>query len=159
MVPAFNLPLTLYAGLHHYDDVAPGLTLDHPAGLPVQVSINKTPLTADGMTITLDPTKSVELDLVAYPTTNLFYQWNVYEVVGNMPTPTALELRVAYVALSTETSVRIPGDVFAPDKVYMIRAHCIVGGYPSFSTGDLTVRDVPYALGFFDAGVFTVKAP
>jgi len=28
-----------------------------------------------------------------------------------------------------------------------------------FSTGDLRIRDVPYAVGYFDAGVFTVVAP
>jgi hypothetical protein len=160
MVPSFNLPLNLYAGLYEFDLVAPGLNLDHPAGLPVLVSINKTPLNADGLSITLDPTKAVELSLVADRATNLHYQWNVYEVIGNTPMqPTSLEYKVAYVALSTETSVKIPGDAFAAGKVYMIRAHCIQGGYPSFTTGDLTVRDVPYALGFLDAGVFTVKAP
>jgi hypothetical protein len=155
-VPKFNLPLTLYAGLNHVDDVQPGLVLDQPAGLPVLVSINKMPLNADGLTVTLDPARAVELSLVADRATNLFYQWNVYEVVANM---TALEYKVAYVALASETTVKVPADIFAAGKVYMIRAHCIQGGFPSFSTGDLQNRDVPYAVGYLDAGVFTVAAP
>jgi hypothetical protein len=159
-VPKFGLALTLYAGLNHLDDVAPGLVMDQPAGLPVLVSINKTALNADGLSITLDPAKSVELSLVADRATNLFYQWNIYEVVPNaaMP-PTALDYKVAYVALSNETTVKVPNDIFVAGKVYMIRAHCVQGGFPSFSTGDLQNRDVPYAVGYLDAGVFTVAAP
>jgi hypothetical protein len=158
-VPAFNLPLTLYAGLYQFDDVAPGLTLDLPVGLPVLVSINKMPLNADGLSITLEPGKAVELGLVADRPTNVVYQWNVYEVAPNMAMPPALEFKVRYVALATETAVKIPDDIFEAGKVYMVRAHAIQGGYPAFSMGDLTVRDVPYAVGFLDAGVFTVKAP
>ncbi len=157
-VPAFNLWLTLYAGMNNLDDLQPGLVMDQPAGVPVLVSVNKTPLNADGLTITLDPAKSVELSLVADKPMNLYYQWNVYEVVPNMAN-TALEYRVQYVALSDETSVNVPNDIFAAGKVYMIRAHCIQGGFPSFSTGDLQDRDVPYAVGYLDAGVFTVAAP
>ncbi|HEY5945198.1 MAG TPA: hypothetical protein VIV40_06895, partial [Kofleriaceae bacterium] len=158
-VPKFALPLTLYAGLNQTDDVAPGLVLDQPAGLPVLVSVNKTPLNVDGLTITLDPAKAVELSLVADRATNLFYQWNIYEVVPNsaMP-PTGLDFKVVYAALASETTTKIPSDVFVAGKVYMIRAHCIQGGFPSFSTGDLKNRDVPYAVGYLDAGVFTVAA-
>jgi hypothetical protein len=160
MVPAFNLPLTLYAGLYSLDDVQPGLVLNQPAGLPVLVSINKTPLNSDGMMLTLDPTKAVELSLVADRPTNTFYQWNVYEIVPNaaMP-PTALDYKAVYVAFSNETTVKIPHDVFVTDKVYMVRGHCIQGGFPGFTAGDLQNRDVPYAVGYLDAAVFTVKAP
>jgi hypothetical protein len=159
-VPSLNLPMTLYAGLNQVDDVVPGLTLTQPAGLPVLVSINQTPLNTDGLSIALDPTKSVELGLVADRPTNLFYQWNVYELVPNtaMP-PSALDYKIAYAALSTETRVRIPSDVFVAGKVYTIRAHCVQGGHPSFASGDLQDRDVPYAVGYLDSGVFTVTAP
>jgi hypothetical protein len=159
-VPQYSLPLTLYAGLNNLDDVAPGLVMDQPAGLPVLVSINQMPLNSDGLTITIDPAKAVTLSLVADRPTNLFYQWNIYEVVPNTATPpTALEYKVAYAALSNETTVKVPNDIFVAGKVYMIRAHCIQGGFPSFSTGDLKNRDVPYAVGYLDAGVFTVAAP
>jgi hypothetical protein len=98
--------------------------------------------------------------LVADRPTNLFYQWNVYELVPNaaMP-PTALARKVVYAALGTETTITIPNDVFVAGKIYTIRAHCVQGGYPGFSTGDLQDRDVPYAVGYLDSGVFTVAAP
>jgi hypothetical protein len=159
-VPSLMLPVTLVAGLFQLDDVQAGLTLDLPAGLPVLVSINKTALNSDGQTITLTPGKAVELSLVADRPMNLFYQWNVYELVPNAATPpTALDYKITYVALATETTVKIPHDVFVAGKVYTIRAHCIAGGYPSFATGDLQNRDVPYAVGYLDSGVFTVAAP
>jgi len=108
---------------------------------PRELSINKTPLNSDGLTITLEPGKAVELGLVADRPTNTFYQWNIHEVVPNMATmPTALQYNIVYAALSTETTVKIPHDVFVAGKVYMIRAHCIQGGFPSFATGDLAVR-------------------
>jgi len=159
MVPQFNLPLNLYAGMNDLDDVQAGLTLDQPAGLPVLVSINKTPLNSDGMTITLDPTKPVELSLVADRATNVYYQWNIYEIGPNTAMPPALEFKPVYVAHASEPTVKIPHDVLVPAKPYMIRAHCIQGGFPAFATGDLQARDVPYAVGYLDAGVFTVKAP
>jgi hypothetical protein len=157
-VPKFSLGLTLYAGLIHQDDVAPALVMDQPAGVPVLVSVNQTPLSQDGLTLTIDPTKAVTLSLVADRATNLFYQWNIYEVVPNAAM-TALEYKVAYVALSNETTMKVPNDVFVAGKVYMIRAHCIQGGFPTFASGDLKNRDVPYAVGYLDAGVFTVAAP
>lgn len=158
--PSQNLPVTLYAGLNNLDDVAPGLVLDQPAGLPVLVSIDKQPLNMDGLTITLDPTQPVELSLVADRPTNLYYQWNVYELVPNAAVPpTALDRKIAYVALGTETTITIPNDVFVAGKLYSIRAHCVQGGFPSFATGDLQDRDVPYAVGYLDSGVFTVAAP
>jgi hypothetical protein len=159
-VPSFNLPLNLYAGLVQVDDVSAGLQLMEPQGLPVLVSINQMPLNADGLSVTLDTTKAVELSLVADRTPNLYYQWNVYEVAPNaaMP-PTALEYKIVYAAHSTETTVKVPGDVFTVGKVYMVRAHCMQGGFPSFASGDLQDRDVPFSYGYLDAGVFTVKAP
>ncbi|HEY5921194.1 MAG TPA: hypothetical protein VIV11_05965 [Kofleriaceae bacterium] len=158
-VPAFNLPLTLYAGLNQLDDVTPGLVLDQAVGVPVLVSIDKTPLNADGLTITIDPTKAVELSVVADRPINLFYQWAIYEVEPNTAMPPALVYKAVYGVVATETTVKIPHDVFVAGKVYMVRAHCYQGGYPTFATGDLQNRDVPYAVGYLDAGVFTVKAP
>ena len=52
----------------------------------------------------------------------------------------------------------LPNDVFAVGKTYMIRAHCIVGGFPGIATGDLTNRTLPYSVGYLDAGIFQVMA-
>lgn len=153
-----NLVGTFYTGLNQVAEVGPGLTMDTPAGLPVLVSINSMPLSVDGNTITLDPTKSVTLSLVADKTDPLFYQFNIYELRENAAM-TGLESHVAYVAVSDQTSVTIPNDVFVAGKTYFIRAHTIKGGYPSFASGSFFDRSLPYSVGYLDAGVFTVAAP
>jgi len=40
--------------------------------------------------------------------------------------------------------------------VYMIRGYTIVGGYPGLAQGDLTMRQLPYSIGYLDGGIFTV---
>ena len=156
-IPSLNVPATLYTGINDIDEVAPGLTFDAEAPIPVLVSINQMPLTTDGNTIPLAASKSVELTMVADKTDALFYQWNVYEVRANAAN-TAAELHVAYVALATEPKVTLPNDVFVAGKTYQIRAHCVKGGYPSFAEGNLWNRSLPYSVGFLDAGIFTVTA-
>lgn len=159
--PALALPWTAYSGVQHYLRPAAGTTVDVSAGLPVLVSVNGTPLTSDGLSVTIDPSKSVELDMVADKTSNTFYQFNIHELVPNpnqMP-PTALEGKLVYVVMSPTTKVRIPAGVFVAGKVYSVRAHCINGGYPGLADGDLTNRDLPLTLGYFDSGIFTVAAP
>jgi hypothetical protein len=158
--PASMLPVTLYSG--HYDRVEPtaGLMLGQAAGLPVLVSINQTPLTSDGLSVTLDPARPVALSMATDRTTNTLYQYNVYELVPNASEPpTALVYKIVYVALGTSTDITIPNNVFTAGRVYTIRAHCIRGGYPMLGDGDLGVRALPYAVGYLDSGVFTVVAP
>lgn len=158
-VPALmNLPVNLYCGLNQIAEVAPGLTLDTPAALPVLVLINTMPLGTDGQTITIDPAKSVALSLVADRADALYYQYNIYELRVNAAM-TGLETRVAYVVVTDDKDVTIPNDVLVAGKTYFIRAHAIKGGYPSFNEGNYWNRNLPYSVGYLDAGVFTVSAP
>jgi len=156
--PPGTLPMTLSAGMIQQAEPSAGLTLDLPAGLPIVVSIDGTPLNSDGKTITIDPTKLVELALVADKTTNTLYQWNVYELVPN-PQNTALTYLQRYAALSLTNNVQVPGDAFEAGKTYTIRGHCIVGGFPDITAGDLQMRNLPYAVSYLDSGVFKVAAP
>lgn len=152
-----NLPMTLATGLYEQAEPSPALMLDLPAGLPLLISINQTPLAADLVSITLDLTKSVELTLVPDQTTHSYYQFNVYELVPNAPTAaTALTYQIAYAALSTTPDVVVPNDIFLAGHVYTIRGHCIDGGYPDLAAGDLQTRSLPLSLGYLDSGVFTV---
>ncbi|MEP6864933.1 MAG: hypothetical protein ABJE66_30215 [Deltaproteobacteria bacterium] len=153
-----NLVGTFYCGLNEIAEVAPGLTIDTPAALPIVVSINSMPLATDGQNVALDPTKSVQLAILADKTDALFYQFNIYELRENAAM-TALETHVAYVAVSDQAMVTIPNDVFVAGKTYFIRGHAIKGGYPSFSEGNFWTRNLPYSVGYLDAGVFTVSAP
>lgn len=152
-----NLPATLYCGLNEIAEYAPPLTLDTPAALPVLVSINSMTLATDGQTIAIDPTKPVTLSLVADNSDALFYQFNIYELRVNAA-GTALENHVAYVVVTATSMTQVPNDVFETGKTYFIRAHTIKGGYPSFAQGNFWDRNLPYSVGFLDAGVFTVTA-
>lgn len=153
-----NLVGTFYCGLNEIAEVAPGLTIDTPAALPIVVSINAMPLATDGQNVVLDPTKSVQLSILADKTDALFYQFNIYELRENAAM-TGLETHVAYVAVSDQAMVTIPNDVFVAGKTYFIRGHAIKGGYPSFAEGNFWTRNLPYSVGYLDAGVFTVSAP
>jgi hypothetical protein len=153
-----NLVGTFYCGLNEIAEYSPGLTLDTPAALPVLVSINSMTLATDGQSIVLDPTKPVTLSLVADKTDALFYQFNIYELRVNAAA-TALETHVAYVVVTQTPMTTVPSDVFVAGKTYFVRGHTIKGGYPSFAQGSLWDRNLPYSVGFLDAGVFTVTAP
>jgi hypothetical protein len=155
-----TLVMTLHSGIFELAEPTAGVTLDLPAGLPVLVSINKTPLTSDGLTVTIDPAKAVELSLVADKPTATFYQFNVYEIVPNTAVPpTALDYKIVYAAYSLSSTVMIPHDILVAGKMYTIRAHCIQGGYPMISTGNLQERNLPVSVGYLDSGVFAVAAP
>ena len=73
-----------------------------------------------------------------------------------MATMMNVEAHIVYAALATTPKVTLPNDVFVGGKVYLIRGHCISGGYPAFGEGDLWSRNTPYAIGYLDAGIFTV---
>ncbi|HEY0254823.1 MAG TPA: hypothetical protein VGC41_25030, partial [Kofleriaceae bacterium] len=107
-------------------EVAAGLTVDIPAPLPVQVSISAMLLSVDGTAITHDPAKSVTLSMVTDQPGATFYQYNIYELRENAAA-TGLESHVAYVAMSDQTTVTVPSDVFVTGKTYFIRAHAIKG--------------------------------
>ncbi|HSD89935.1 MAG TPA: hypothetical protein VLB44_20530, partial [Kofleriaceae bacterium] len=84
----------------------------------------------------------------------------IYEIVPNAAmAPTALDYKIAYAAYSLSSTVTIPHDVLVAGKMYTIRAHCIQGGYPMISTGNLQERDLPLSIGYLDSGAFTVAAP
>jgi hypothetical protein len=153
-----NRVATFYTGINAVAELSAGLTVDPPAALPVLVSINTKPLTTDGQTVTIDPATSVVLTMVTDTANPTFYQYNIYELREDAAA-TALETHVAYVVLSDKATVTIPSDAFTVGKTYWIRAHTISGGFPSFASGNLWDRDLPYSVGFLDAGVFTVVAP
>jgi len=80
--------------------------------------------------------------------------------VPNDPTtPTALTYEIRYAAVSDQTAVTIPNDVFEAGKLYTVRAHCVQGGFPMIGAGNFLLRDLPVSVGYLDSGVFTVQAP
>ncbi len=156
--PALALPVTLSAGLQQTIRPMAGSTIDMPAALPVLVLVASTPLNSDGLTVTIDPNRSVKLGLVADRATCDFYQFNVHELVPNTSND-ALVGKNVLAALGPPGDITIPAGVFTTGKTYSIRAHCYRGGFPGIASGDLSQRDLPLSVGYLDSGVFTVAAP
>ncbi|HEX4449970.1 MAG TPA: hypothetical protein VH143_03815 [Kofleriaceae bacterium] len=145
-------------GLQDFAEVSSGLSLMTPAPLPITISVNGTALVADNMTVAMDLSKPVTLELEADTNaTPTLYQFNVYNLVLDA-TSNTWGAHVAYVAMCSANSVTIPNDVFVAGNVYMIRGHTFVGGFPNLATGDFTTRQLPYSLGYLDGGIFTVMA-
>ena len=156
--PSMNLPVTLAAGMNQFADPAAGLDLTLPAGLPTTISVDQRPLLSDGMTVTIDPTRAVDLSFVPDQPGATLYQIQLYELVPNAQ-GTALQYQARLSTTCIMPEVTVPPDVFQVGHVYTLRAISRVGGYPALSTGDLTNRTLPLAESYADSGVFTVAAP
>ncbi|MDB4952675.1 MAG: hypothetical protein JWO36_244 [Myxococcales bacterium] len=157
--PATMLAVTLYTGLQQMVEPTSGQLLDLPSGLPISVSANQTALISDGNTLTLDPTKSVELSATFDRATCTFYQMDVIELLPNTaaPMPTALTGHVRYFTMQTAQTIKIPPGVFVTDHLYTVRVHCVQGAYPTFADGNLQNRTLPFSQGYLDSGVFKVS--
>jgi hypothetical protein len=143
-------------GLQDFATVASGLNLATPAPLPITISVNGTALVADNMMLPLDLSKTVDvaMDQDTNDTPTL-YQFAVYQLILDAPSNTWIAHAV-YVATTSANNVTLPNDVFMDGDVYMIRGYTIVGGYPGLAQGDLTMRQLPYSIGYLDGGIFTV---
>lgn len=156
--PNMTISVALRTTLQQYLTPAADSKLDLPAPLPVLVLVNATPLTSDGLTVTIDPNKSVKLSLVADRPTSDIYVYYVLELVADTAR-SQLQLSLIYLASGPTTDITIPAGVMQTGKTYAIRAHCYKGGFPMLAMGDFTKRDLPLSVGFLDSGVFTVAAP
>ena len=75
-----TLPLGLSAQLYAVAEPSASLSFDMPAGLPVNIRINQTPLSTDGMMVTLDLTKPVVIEALTDKPNATLYLATVYEV-------------------------------------------------------------------------------
>jgi hypothetical protein len=153
-----TLPATLYAQLYEYVLPTAGVTADVPAGLPITISINSTPLVTDGMTITIDPTMQVDISFqtdTSAPCT--LYQMQLFDLVNTGGT--ALANTLVFGATGVAADFKIPPDPFVVGHHYALRGICLSGGFPTLATGDLSNRALPLSVGYLDGGVFTVAGP
>ncbi|MDX2088145.1 MAG: hypothetical protein SFX73_09850 [Kofleriaceae bacterium] len=153
-----TLAVALGAGMQQLVEPASASTLDLPAPLPEVVQLDDTTLSTDGISIP-QPTAPVVVKLVlGTGTAPTLYTLDLFEVVPNAAN-TALE-RVHKAALAgVAPELVLPPELLEPGKTYSLRATTVVGGYPGIADGDLTVRELPYASAYVDAGIFTVVAP
>ena len=148
--------VTLASSLQTILDPAPGLVLDLPAGLPTSIAVGGVPLTADGMTPTLDAAKSIDVDIIADQPANTWYQAALIEitVVGTMV------MRTPVIAVSGPAPhLALPPKVMVPGHTYTLVAACIAGGFRNAAAGDLQTFTLPVSIGQASSGVFTVVAP
>jgi len=158
--PALGLPVTPQTGMFQLAFPTAGMALSLPAGLPITLTMSGTPLTTDGVTMTVDPAKAVDVSFVADVPANTLYQLQLFELVPNSQTaPTALAYQQKLGASGSKPEFLLPPELFEVGKTYVLRAICIQGGFPTLGMGDLTNRMPPQAVSFLDGAVFTVAAP
>ncbi|MGE0547794.1 MAG: hypothetical protein AB7O24_26595 [Kofleriaceae bacterium] len=154
-MPPAKPVLTLQAGLQQFVTPSAGLTLDLPAGLPESIVFNGVPLTQDGLTVPT-PTTAVTVTFLSNIIENTMYRIDVNEYIVN-ETATGYDVARRITFTSVEPRFVIPPEVFQPgDHLYVVRAHCVQGGHPTFDDGDITNRALPLTIGFLDSGVFQV---
>jgi hypothetical protein len=158
-----TLPVTLYAGMSQFLEpslVAPGASLDLPAGLPELIAMDGKPLSTDGQMIAA-PTKFVEVTFLIDNANSTMFNLQVFDLLPNAA-GTALEYHQVFGAASNnktatgEATFEVPPEIFQVGHSYTMRALCVYGGYPGIASGDLTTRELPLAQSFLDSGVFTV---
>jgi hypothetical protein len=159
-VPAGQtLAATLYTQLYEYALPTAGVTLDVPAGLPITISINSTPLVSDGATVTIDPNQQVDISFATDSSNGCtLYQMQLFDLVPNAAN-TALQSNLVFGATGVAADFKIPPDPFVVGHNYALRGICLSGGFPTLATGDLTNRALPLSVGYMDGGVFTVAGP
>ena len=158
--PALGLPVAPQTGMFQLAFPTAGMALSLPAGLPITLTMSGTPLTTDGVMMTVDPAKAVDVSFVADVPANTAYQLQLFELVPNSQTaPTALVYQQKLGATGSKPEFLLPPELFEVGKTYVLRAICIQGGFPTLGMGDLTNRMPPQAVSFLDGAVFTVAAP
>jgi hypothetical protein len=153
------LAATMYSQLFVLAYPTGTISADLAAGLPITITANGKPLTTDGATLTVDPTKAVSVSFQADVVDNTLYQLQLFELVPNAQN-TALQYQTRLsISSARGPQFLVPPEMFQTGKNYVFRAICISGGYPLIAQGDLRTRSLPQAVGLLDGAVFTVVAP
>ena len=147
--------VTLSSSLATIAEPAAGLHLDLPAGLPTVITLAGTALSSDGMTVPLDPTVALQVEINSDRATNTAYAVTLEEitVVGASVT------RAPVVSVTgTTPQLVLPPNVLAVGHTYTLTATCVQGGYTNAAAGDLQTVTLPVSFGSASSGVFTVTA-
>jgi hypothetical protein len=154
-----GMPLSLSAGMFTVTEPSTSLVLDLPAGLPFSIVVNEVPLTTDGMTMMLDLTQPVLLEVTLdKPNPTLFFA-TLYEVALTSD-QMAIEKKIVVDALTTgETTLRFPPELFEVGHYYYFDVKSMLGGFTNAATGDLQTLALPYSLSRADSAIFQVVAP
>lgn len=130
------------------------LTFDSPAGLPVTVQINATPLTTDGTAVMLDPTKPVVVDATLDAPQNSAYAARLVELDASGASVTRTS--IAEMVVTGTPHFVFPPELFVAGHMYYVQVTSYQGGFDGAASGDLQTVTLPYSIGTLDSGVFTV---
>ncbi len=154
-----GIAMTLTSSMLTVQEPSDTLTLDMPAGMPINIRVNEVPLSTDGMTVPLDLTKGVVIDAITDKPDNTVYFATVYEVALGADM-TTVERTVAVDALTTvEPKLTLPPELFQVDHFYYVDFRCMQGGYLGGAAGDLETVTLPFSVSRADSAVFQVVAP
>ena len=130
------------------------LTFDSPAGLPITIQINATPLTGDGTQVMLDVTKPFVVDATLDRPTNTLYAATLIEVDASGATVT--KKAIADMVVVDKPEFKFPAGLLVAGHMYFVRVGCYQGGFTAAASGDPQTVTLPYSIGTLDSGVFTV---
>jgi hypothetical protein len=154
-------PVTLNAGLNQFlEPPMPGFSLVLPAGLPVLITLDGTPLSTDGQ-VYKQPSHFAHVTFVSDapagatgPSATL-YNLQVFDLVANQA-GTALDRHIVLSAAGHDPSFDLPPELFQAGHSYTLRAIATLGGYPLVDQGNFLDRELPLAQGYLDSAVITV---
>ncbi|HEY5921195.1 MAG TPA: hypothetical protein VIV11_05970 [Kofleriaceae bacterium] len=153
-----GMAVSLTAQMYTVAEPTGTLTLDMPAGLPINIRANQVPLSTDGMMVTLDLNKPIEIDAITDKPAATLYLITLYELALSMD-GMAVEKRPIADAITTgEPKLKFPPELFEADKYYFIDFRCMQGGYTNAATGDMQTLALPYSVSRADSAVFQVVA-
>lgn len=159
--PGTTASIALVAGMNQFIEPSPGFELTLPAGLPIVITLDGTPLSSDSLMIK-PPSKLVRVTFLidtpagsTAPAATL-YNLQLWDLVPNPAAPAVLDRILTLVASSNEASFDLPPELFQAGHSYTLRALAMLGGYPATSSGNFVMRELPLAQSFLDSGVVTV---
>jgi hypothetical protein len=154
-----TLAVGLTAQMYTVTEPTGTITLDMPAGLPINIRANQVPLSLDGMTVMLDLTKAVEIDAITDRQSATVYHVALVEVAPSADGMTAEKRLLLDLTTTGEPKFRIPPDFFQVGHFYYFDFRSVQGGYTNAAMGDFVTYKLPYSVSRADSAVFQVVAP
>lgn len=150
--------MSLGAVMYTVAEPSTSLTLDLPAGLPINIIANQVPLSTDGMMVALDLTKPVVVEAIIDKPNSTAYFTTLYELTLSTDMMT-VERKIVVDAITTgEPKLSLPPELFQVGHYYYIDFRCMQGGFMAAASGDLQTLTLPYSISRADSAVFQVVA-
>jgi hypothetical protein len=154
-----GIALGLSAQMYVNAEPAMGMTLDMPAGLPINIRVNQVPLSTDGMSVMLDLTKAVEVDAITDRPNATTYFVSLYEVALSSDGMAVERKLLVDAAFTGEPKIKLPPELFQLGHYYYFDFRSMQGGFTNGATGDFQTLALPFSVSRADSAVFQVVAP